>query len=109
MRGKIVRWLQHTVTAPSFQILLPKVPGCERFLRSRGIHAIPDPMVPGIIGVAQIDGLLNEWLKEHRTKDLRNNDAESEHELRDLLARLGVPVRPYKGPGTVRKQESGRR
>lgn len=38
--------------------------------------------------------LINLWLKEHH----RDRDPESEHELRDLLAQIGAPVRPYKGP-----------
>lgn len=98
MRARIERWLRNTVTAPSFDRLRPKVAGCERFLRSKGIEAIPDPVRPGIVGVARIDNLLNAWLKEHRLREVRNMDQESEHDLRDLLARTGIPIRPYKGP-----------
>jgi hypothetical protein len=35
------------------------VPGCERFLRARGIDSIASPVVFGIIGIAKIDNLLN--------------------------------------------------
>ena len=80
MRARIERWLRNTVTAPSFGRLRPKVTGCERFLRSKGIEAIPDPVRPGIIGVARIDNLLNAWLKEHRLREVRNMDQESEHD-----------------------------
>ncbi len=38
--------------------------------------------------------LINLWLKEHHSMRC----AQSEHELRDLLAQIGAPVRPYKGP-----------
>lgn len=98
MQTQIVRWLRVTVTAKSVEALIPEVPGCERFLRSRGVEAIPEQVVPGIIGLPVIDGLLSDWLKEHRPEEIRNRDAEGEHELRDLLARIGAPVRPYKGP-----------
>ncbi len=30
-------------------------------------------------------------------------DKKSEHELRDLLAQIGAPVRPYKAPGPGHK------
>jgi hypothetical protein len=43
---------------------------------------------------ARSHDLINLWLKEHQS--LR--DPQSEHDLRDLLAQIGAPVRPYKGP-----------
>src|SRR5450759_4919283 len=43
---------------------------------------------------ARSHDLINLWLKEHHTI----RDQESEHELRDLLAQIGAPVRLYKGP-----------
>jgi hypothetical protein len=38
--------------------------------------------------------LINLWLKEHHSV----RDSQSEYELWDLLAQIGAPVRPYKGP-----------
>jgi hypothetical protein len=99
MQARIERWLRGLpLTFQSVQALLPDVPGCERLLRSKGIQEVPEPIVPGIIGDARVDGLLIEWFNEHRMPELRHEDAEREHEHRDLLAQLGVGVRPYKGP-----------
>jgi hypothetical protein len=42
-----------------YQKLVDAVPGCERFLRARGIDSIASPVVFGIIGIAKIDNLLN--------------------------------------------------
>jgi hypothetical protein len=98
MQAAIARWLWCTVTAPSVRALLPDLPGAERLLRRKGFNELPPMIRPGIFGDARIDNLLNDWLKEHRMKEVRNADQDSEHELRDLLARQGVGVRPYKGP-----------
>jgi len=99
MQAQIERWLRGLpLTFKSVESLLPDVPGCELLLRSKGIHAVPQPIRPGIIGDARVDGLLIEWFNEHRMPKLRHEDAEREHEHRDLLAQLGVGVRPYKGP-----------
>jgi hypothetical protein len=55
---------------------------------------------------ARSHDLMNLWLKEHHTI----RDQESEHPLRDLLAQIGVPVRPYKGPRPGQKSRRyGRR
>jgi hypothetical protein len=43
---------------------------------------------------ARSHDLINLWLKEHHAI----RDHEDEHDLRDLLAQIGAPVRPYKGP-----------
>jgi hypothetical protein len=48
---------------------------------------------------ARSHDLINLWLMEHHMI----RDQESEHELRDLLAQIGAPVRPYKGPRPGRK------
>lgn len=77
--------------------LLQHLPGAERRLRSKGIQAIGEPIVPGIFGDARVDGLLNEWFKAYRQRGIRNTDPETEHELHDLLAQLGVGDRPCKG------------
>jgi len=92
MQAAIVQWVRSTVPTVSAERLMDDVPGCERFLRARSVDSIPPPVVFGIIGVAKIDNLLNLWFKEHRPKWLRNEDAESEHMLRDLTR-----VRPPKG------------
>ena len=99
MQAAIARWLRGIVVAQSFDALLSEVPGCERFLRSRGIDEIPTSVRPGVIGNAAIDNLLNQWFKEHRPKELRQQDAEGEHLLRDLTG-----IRPPKG-----RQPKGRR
>lgn len=57
-------------------------------------------------GSARIDNILNLWLKEHRLQEVRNADPESEHDLRDLLARQGVGVRPYKRPRPPKAKRS---
>jgi hypothetical protein len=57
-----------------------------------GVDEIPAGGPPGVIGVAAIDNLLNQWFKEHRPKELRRHDAESEHAIRDLTR-----IRPPKG------------
>ena len=98
MQAAIVAWLWRTLTAPSVQVLLADVPGAERLLRSKGISELPAMVAPGIFGDYRVDNLLNDWLKEHRLKEVRDADQDSEHELRDLLARQGIGVRPYKGP-----------
>ncbi len=98
MQAAIVEWLWRTVPSPSARALIPEVPGAERLLRSKGINELPPMVAPGIFGDYRIDNLLNEWFKEHRLKEVRDADQESEHELRDLLARQGIGVRPYKGP-----------
>jgi hypothetical protein len=96
MQVQIERWLRGLpLTFESVESLLPEVPGCERLLRSKGIQEVPQPILPGIIGDARVDGLLIEWFNEHRMPELRHEDAEREHEYRDLLAQLGVGVRPY--------------
>jgi hypothetical protein len=41
---------------------------------------------------ARSHDLINLWLLEHRP----NRDKDAEHQLRNLLARLGAGVRPYK-------------
>lgn len=104
MQARIVRWLWGIVTAPSVEALMPDVPGCERLLRSHGINAIPDQVRPGVIGDARIDGLLIGWFNEHRRAEVRHADAQREHDHRDLLAQLGVPLRGYKGPSPQRKR-----
>lgn len=108
MRAEIERWLRRTVTAPSVWALKSEIPGCERLLRDHGIHAIPPSVLPGIVGDARIDGLLADWLNEHRPKEIRNRDQEREHDLRDHLARIGVPVRPYKGPRPPRSKSNAK-
>jgi hypothetical protein len=51
---------------------------------------------------ARSHDLINLWLKEHH----KIRDPQSEHELRDLLAQIGAPVRPYKGPRFGHKGQS---
>ena len=80
------------MVAQSVNALLPQVPGCERFLRSHGVDEIPPGLTRGVIGNARIDNLLNQWFKEHRPREMRREDAESEHQIRDLTR-----VRPPKG------------
>lgn len=92
MQAAIVRWLHGFLVPQSVDALLPEVPGGERFLRSHGVDEIPAGGPPGVIGVAAIDNLLNQWFKEHRPKELRRHDAESEHAIRDLTR-----IRPPKG------------
>jgi hypothetical protein len=41
---------------------------------------------------ARSHDLINLWLLEHRP----NRDKDAEHQLRNLLARLGAGLRPYK-------------
>jgi hypothetical protein len=48
------------------------------------------PLSP--LAVARSHDLINLWLLEH----LPNRDKDAEHVLRNLLARLGAGVRPYK-------------
>jgi hypothetical protein len=98
MQARIEQWLRHYAFGPGFNAVAPKIRGCERLLRSKGINAIPLFVGPGIVGDAVIDGLLIAWFNEHRTPELRHADAEQEHDHRDLMARLGAPLRPYKGP-----------
>jgi len=92
MQAAIERWLRGVVVWQSVLALRGQLPRCERFLRTHGVDAVPTPILPGIIGVAKIDNLLNQWLKEQRPKELRRRDAQSEHDLRDLTR-----VRPPKG------------
>ena len=92
MQAAIAGWLRGIVVAQSVNALLPQVPGCERFLRSHGVDEIPPSIRPGVIGNAKIDNLLIQWFKEHRPKDLRREDSEGEHQIRDLTR-----VRPPKG------------
>ena len=92
MQAAIVRWLHGFLVPQSVEALLPEVAGCERFLRSHGVDEIPSGGLPGVIGAAAIDNLLNQWFKEHRPKELRRHDAESEHAIRDLTR-----IRPPKG------------
>jgi hypothetical protein len=91
--------MQSSAEMQAVEALLPKVPGCERFLRSQGVDAIPDGVRPGVIGNARIDNLLNQWFKEHRPIDLRRQDAESEHQIRDLTR-----IRPPKGTRAKSRQ-----
>ena len=109
MQARVVQWLSGLPLAyESRKALISHVPGCERLLRSKGVQQIPPPIVPGIIGDARIDGLLIEWFNEHRLPELRHQDAEREHQHRDLLAQLGVGVRPYKGSRPRTRRESRR-
>jgi hypothetical protein len=59
MQTAIVHWLRLTLPTVSAEQLMDAVPGCERFLRARGIDSIASPVVFGIIGIAKIDNLLN--------------------------------------------------
>lgn len=70
MQAAIVRWLHGFLVPQSVEALMPEVPGCERLLRSHGVDVF----------------------KEHRPKELRRQDAESEHAIRDLTR-----IRPPKG------------
>jgi hypothetical protein len=99
MQAAIVRWLHGIVVVQSVDALLPHVPGCERFLRSHGVDEIPPSVRPGVIGIAKIDNLLIQWFKEHRPKELRQDDAEGEHQIRDLTR-----VRPPKGTRPKRRR-----
>ena len=98
MQAAIERWLQGVVIWQSVLSLRAQLPRCERFLRTRGVDSIPTPVRPGVIGVAKIDNLLNQWLMEQRPKELRRHDAQSEHDLRDLTR-----VRPPKGQAARRR------
>jgi len=92
MHAEIVRWLHDLLPVTSADTLSAEVESCERFLRRLGISSIPPAAIPGIIGVPTIDNALNQWFLEHRPKWLRRQDAQTEHDVRDLTG-----IRPYKG------------
>jgi hypothetical protein len=97
MRTEIIRWLHALLPVSCADALSAKVDSCERFLRSRSINGIPPAAVPGIIGVPTIDNHLSQWFLEHRPMWLRRQDAETEHNVRDVTG-----IRPYKGKTTSR-------
>lgn len=66
-----------------------------RWLTSMGVTRSPlrpERLPSYSYEAARSHDLINLWLKEHN----RDRDSESEHELRDLLAQIGAPVRPYR-------------
>src|SRR5437868_2548765 len=67
-----------------------------RWLTEMGVARSPlRPRPPGYsFEAARSHDLINLWLLQARP--IRDQDAE--HKMRDLLARLGAAVRPYKGP-----------
>ena len=84
-------------TSQSIEAVRPHLERGARWLTSMGVTR--SPLRPTRLPwysyeAARSHDLINLWLKEHH----RDRDPDSEHELRDLLARIGAPVRPYKGP-----------
>ncbi len=98
MKVRIVHWLRHDACGPFFQAVLPTVPSCERLHRRHRVNEIRPLVREAIVADAITDGLLIAWFNEHRTPELRQADAAREHEHRDVIARLGVPLGPYRGP-----------
>jgi hypothetical protein len=81
----------------SREAMRPQLTRGVRWLKKMGVDR--SPLRPTRLAsysreAARSHDLINLWLKEHH----KIRDQESEHELRDLLAQIGAPVRPYKGP-----------
>jgi len=81
--------------------LRPEFGRAARWFTEMGVKR--SPLSPEVhwysVEATQGHGLFNLWLMDH------NPVAEQEnvHEHRDLLAQIGVPVRPYKGTRRLKK------
>lgn len=86
----------------SRQAMRPKLARGVRWLTEMGVTESPLRVRP--LGysrqVALAHDLINHWLYETR----QQHAPEQEHAMRDLLAQMGAPVRPYKGPQPKRRR-----
>lgn len=94
----LVHYMTWSSYAPqSVDAMRPELARGVRWLTKMGVRRSPlrpTPLSWYSYEAARSHDLITLWLKEHH--NIR--DHESEHELRDLLAQIGAPVRPYKGP-----------
>ena len=84
-------------TPQSREAMRPHLARAIKWLTTMGVTRSPlrPPRLPWYTyEAARSHDLINLWLKEHHSV----RDSQSEHELRDLLAQIGAPVRSYKGP-----------
>jgi hypothetical protein len=83
-------------TPQSRQAMQPQLGRGVSWLTEMGVDRSPlRPRLPWYsFEAARSHDLINLWLLQAR----QNRDKDAEHKMRDLLARLGAGVRPYKGP-----------
>ncbi len=83
-------------TPQSRQAIQPQLGRGVSWLTEMGVDRSPlRPRPPWYsFEAARSHDLINLWLLQAR----QNRDKNAEHKMRDLLARLGAGVRPYKGP-----------